>query len=46
MNAFAAKAMCSRAVIINKGRIVSDDRMDNLSSQQLTERFHQLTADH
>ena len=37
------EAMCSRAIIINRGRIVSDDKMEHLTSQQLTERFHQLT---
>lgn len=38
------EAMCSRAVIINRGRIVSDDKMEHITSQQLTERFHQLTV--
>lgn len=37
------EAMCNRAIIINHGRIVSDDRMAHVTSQQLTERFHQLT---
>ena len=37
------EAMCSRAIIINRGRIVSDDKMEHLTSQQLTERFHHLT---
>lgn len=37
------EAMCSRAIIINRGRIVSDDKMEHLTSQQLTERFHRLT---
>lgn len=37
------EAMCSRAIIINQGRIVSDDRMEHISSQQLTDRFHHLT---
>ncbi|MBR1755512.1 MAG: ATP-binding cassette domain-containing protein [Bacteroidaceae bacterium] len=36
-------AMCSRAVIINRGRIVSDDTIANLSANQLTEKFHHLT---
>ena len=40
------EAMCSRAIIINQGHIVSDDKMEHLTSQQLTERFHQLTANH
>lgn len=38
------EAMCNRAVIINHGRIVSDDRMTHVSSQELTERFHRLTV--
>ncbi|KWW30345.1 MAG: protein involved in gliding motility GldA [bacterium P3] len=38
------EAMCSRAVIINRGRIVSDDQMAHITSQQLTERFHRLTV--
>ena len=37
------EAMCSRAIIINKGKIVSDDKIEHISSQQLTEKFHQLT---
>ena len=37
------EAMCSRAIIISHGRIVSDDPMSNLSSQQLTDKFHHLT---
>lgn len=37
------EAMCNRAIIINQGHIVSDDKMEHLTSQQLTERFHQLT---
>ncbi len=36
-------AMCSRAVIINRGRIVADDPVSNQSATQLTEKFHQLT---
>ena len=38
------EAMCSRAIIINHGRIVSDDAMEHITSQQLTEKFHQVTA--
>ncbi len=38
------EAMCTRAIIINHGRIVSDDPMAHITSQQLTEKFHQVTA--
>ncbi len=34
------EAMCNRAIIINHGVIVSDDKQ--LSSKELTEKFHQL----
>lgn len=37
------EAMCSRAVIINRGRIVADDPVSNQSAAQLTEKFHSLT---
>lgn len=37
------EAVCNRAIIINQGRIVSDDHLQHISSQQLTEKFHQLT---
>lgn len=37
------EAICNRAVIINHGRIVSDDTIGNLSAGQLTEKFHKLT---
>lgn len=37
------EAMCSRAIIINHGRIVSDDRLEHITSQQLTEKFHKVT---
>ena len=37
------EAMCSRAIIINHGRIVADEAMDGLSAKNLTEQFHQLT---
>ncbi|MBR1792658.1 MAG: ATP-binding cassette domain-containing protein [Bacteroidales bacterium] len=37
------EAMCSRAIIINQGCIVSDDSMENISSQELTSKFHKLT---
>lgn len=38
------EAMCTRAIIINHGRIVSDDRLEHITSQQLTEKFHHVTA--
>ncbi len=38
------EAMCTRAIIINHGRIVSDDSMSHITSQQLTEKFHKVTA--
>jgi ABC-2 type transport system ATP-binding protein len=38
------EAMCSRAIIINHGRLVSDDKLEHITSQQLTEKFHQVTA--
>lgn len=37
------EAMCTRAVIINRGRLVSDDVLGNITSQQLTEKFHKMT---
>lgn len=37
------EAMCSRAIIISHGQIVSDDPMNHLTSQQLTDKFHHLT---
>ena len=37
------EAMCSRAIIINHGRIVADEPINNLSASQLTEQFHKLT---
>ena len=37
------EAMCSRAIIINQGRIVADESIANLSAGQLTEQFHRLT---
>ena len=39
------EAMCSRAIIINHGRIVSDDHLTHITSQQLTEKFHRVTAE-
>lgn len=38
------EAMCSRAIIINHGRIVSDDHLEHITSQQLTQKFHQVTT--
>jgi len=37
------EAMCTRAIIIDHGRIVSDDSMANITSQLLTEKFHKVT---
>ena len=37
------EAMCTRAIIIDHGKIVSDDSMANITSQQLTEKFHRVT---
>lgn len=37
------EAMCSRAIIIDHGNLVSDDTMSNITSQQLTEKFHKVT---
>ena len=37
------EAMCTRAVIINHGRIVADESMNDLSAKKLTEQFHKLT---
>ncbi len=37
------EAMCSRAVIINHGRIVADESMNGLNAKKLTEQFHKLT---
>lgn len=36
------EAMCNRAIIINRGKIVSDDCMDNLTAGELTQKFHKL----
>ena len=38
------EAMCNRAIIIDKGRIVSDDSMEHLDAGELTERFHRVTG--
>lgn len=37
------EAMCSRAVIIDHGRIVADESMDGVNAKKLTEQFHRLT---
>lgn len=37
------ETMCSRAIIIDHGHLVSDDKMEHITSQQLTEKFHKLT---
>ena len=37
------EAMCSRAIIISHGRIVSDDNISAFSAGELTQRFHNLT---
>ena len=37
------EAMCSRAIIIDHGRIVADESMNGLSANKLTEQFHKLT---
>ena len=37
------EAMCSRAIVINHGRIVADESMTGLSAKKLTEQFHKLT---
>ncbi len=36
------EAMCNRAIIINRGKIVSDDCMNNLTAGELTRKFHKL----
>lgn len=36
------EAMCNRAIIINRGKIVSDDCMNNLTAGELTQKFHKL----
>ena len=37
------EAMCSRAIIINYGRIVADESLGGLNAKSLTEQFHRLT---
>lgn len=36
-------AMCNRAVIINHGKLVSDDHMAHITGEELTAKFHKLT---
>ncbi|MCR4813172.1 MAG: ATP-binding cassette domain-containing protein [Bacteroidales bacterium] len=38
-------AMCNRAVIINHGRIIADHQMANISAEELTKQFHELTLE-
>jgi ABC-2 type transport system ATP-binding protein len=37
--------ICNRAVIVHRGRIVADDTLDQLTSEErsLEQTFHQLT---
>ncbi len=37
------EAMCSRAIIINQGKIVDDEPLNNITAAKLTEKFHRLT---
>ena len=37
------EAMCSRAIIINHGKIVDDASLEGTHAGQLTEKFHKLT---
>ena len=37
------EAMCSRAIVINRGRIVADEDMNGMNAKKLTEQFHKLT---
>ena len=37
------EAMCSRAIIIDHGRIVADESMEGINAKKLTEQFHKLT---
>ena len=38
------EAMCSRAIIIDHGRIVADESMAGVNAKKLTEQFHKLTV--
>ena len=37
------EAMCSRAIIIDHGRIVADESMEGVNAKNLTDQFHKLT---
>ena len=37
------EAMCSRAIIIDHGRIAADESMQGVNAKNLTEQFHKLT---
>lgn len=37
-------AMCNRSIIINKGNIIYDQNMSNMSTEELMKQFHSLTA--
>ena len=37
------EAMCTRAIIINHGKIVDDAKMEHMKAGELTEKFHRLT---
>lgn len=37
------EAMCSRAIIIDHGRIAADESMTGINAKKLTEQFHKLT---
>ena len=39
------EAMCSRAIVINRGRIVADEDMNGMNAKKLTEQFHKLTEE-
>ena len=39
------EAMCTRAIIIDHGRIVADESMEGVNAKKLTEQFHRLTID-
>ena len=40
------EAMCTRAIIIDHGRIVADESMAGVNASSLTEQFHKLTELH
>jgi ABC-2 type transport system ATP-binding protein len=37
------EAVCNRAIIINHGKIVDDEELNNMTAIKLTEKFHHLT---